>query len=226
MSEKQKATSALNSVLQTTEAALAFLADPTQSADPSIGASTLSLLHQDFISLLSLIYASTTRLALVLKPSSPSYTAALEPLKELSQRVASLPHCVRLLQTDNGKTLAAEAYTIARDVLEALGSLIQTFSHHQTGAVHDIIENARGSSGFSGNNLVAVGKVWRSNQDSLQDSLDEVRELMEKAENPEADAEDEFDDGWDELGLPSSVKPSAAELETIKKVRTNISLHY
>ncbi|KAF5357909.1 hypothetical protein D9756_001573 [Leucocoprinus leucothites] len=237
MSEKQKAIDALTLVLESSKAALAFLADPTQSADPSLDASPLSVIHKDFLSLLSLIYASTTKLSLVLKPSSPSYTAALGPLRELSERVASLPHCVRLLQTDHGKSLAAEAYTIARDVLVALQSLVQALivigSENsassgdvgeylvKTGTVHDIIEDARGSSGFSGNNLVAVRKIWKHNQDSLQDSLEEVREAMEKAEDLEGGSEgEEFDDGWGELGMPSSVKPSAAELETIKKIYT------
>lgn len=218
---------------------MAFLADPTKSTDPSLDGSNLSLLHKDFLSLLSLIYTSTTKLSLVMKPSSPSYNAALEPLKELSDRVASLPHCVRLLQADHGKTLAAEANGIAKDVLEAIKALIQTFITIdsegscsrgdagdeylvRTGAVHDVIDKARGQNGFSGNNLVAVRKIWNRNQESLDDGVNEVRETMDNTGKVEDDAEDkdDFDDGWEELGFSSNVKPSPVELERIKKVKS------
>jgi len=80
----------------------------------------------NFLTLLNLIYVPTTRLSLVLKPSSPSYTASFEPLKELSECIASLPHYVQLIQADHGKTLATETYAIARDLTEALQH-IQTF---------------------------------------------------------------------------------------------------
>jgi len=171
----------------------------------------------------------------VLEPSSPSYTASLEPLKELSECIASLPHYVQLIQADHGKTLATETYAIARDVTEALQHIIQTFiSIHsenssqskeavaeyltKTGTLHDLIENARKMSGFSGNNLIAVRKVWKRNQETLDDSLEEICDAWEKAKNPEGSTEDgtKFDDGWEELGI-SSVKPSATELEIIKK---------
>jgi len=177
----------------------------------------------------------------VLKPSSPSYTASLEPLKQLSERIASLPHYVQLIQADYGKTLAAEAYAIARDVTEALQRLIQTFvSIHsenpsqskeateyltRTGALHDVIENARKMSGFSENNLIAVRKVWKRNQETLDDSLEEIRDALEKAEKSEGSTEDgiKFDDGWEELGIPF-VKPSATELETMKKVGLTVQV--
>jgi hypothetical protein len=197
-----------------------------------------SLLHKDFLSLLSLIYASTTKLSFALKPSSPSHKAALEPLKDLSDSVASLPHCVCLIKTHNGKTLAAEANTIAKDVLEALNSLVQTFivinssssgeagSEYliRTGAVHEIIDKARSPDGLSGSNLAAVTKILKRNQESLDDGLAEVRETMENAESSEdgtgeGQSEDEdFDDGWAELGISSKTMPSATELERIKKV--------
>jgi len=81
----------------------------------------------NFLTLLNLIYIPTTRLSLVLKPSSPSYTTSFEPLKELSECIASLPHYVQLIQADHGKTLATETYAIARDLTEALQHIIQTF---------------------------------------------------------------------------------------------------
>lgn len=227
---------ALTVVLETSKAALAFLADPTQSPDPSLNSSDLSLLHNDFLSLLSLIYLSTTKLSLVLKPSSPSYTAALEPLKELSDRAAALPHCVRLLETDHGKTLAAEANGVAKDVLDVVKSLVQTFITIdaegssrgksgdeylvRTGAVHNAIDAARGQNGFSANNLVAVTKVLKRNQESLDDGMNEVQEMIDSAKNSGEGAEDdeEFDDGWAEFNISSNVKPSLTELERINKV--------
>ncbi|KXN89261.1 hypothetical protein AN958_06015 [Leucoagaricus sp. SymC.cos] len=97
----------------------------------------------------------------------------------------------------------------------------------RTGAVHDIIEKARGRDGFPGNNLVAVRKVWKRNQESLNDGLDEVRETMENAEKPEdgvGKEEEEFDDGWTELGISSNVKPSVTEVGRIKKMYTIVRL--
>lgn len=159
-------------------------------------------------------------------------------MKELSDRVAALPHCVRLLQTDHGRTLAAEANAIARDVLEAIKSLAQTFITIdaegsssrgeagdeyliRTGTVHDIIDKARGQNGFSRDNVASVKKIWKRNQESLDDGVNEVRETLENAENGQepTEEEDDFDDGWAELGISSNVKPSAIELERIKKVR-------
>lgn len=223
-------------MLDISKATFTILSDPTQNTSSSLDAFDFSSLHTDFLSLLSLIYVSTTRLSLVLKPSSPSYTASLEPLKELSERIASLPHCVRFIQADHGKTLAAEAYAIARDVTEALRCLIQTFIHSEnqssskskdaateyltkTGALHDVIENAHAPSGFSENNFIAVRKVWKRNQDTLDDSLVEICEALENAEKPEGSMEDGiiFNDGWEEFGIPF-VKPSASEFETMKKV--------
>ncbi|KAL9715123.1 hypothetical protein Ac2012v2_001782 [Leucoagaricus gongylophorus] len=238
MLERQKALLALGRVLDISKATFTILSDPTENTSSSLDAFDLSSLYRDFLSLLSLIYVSTTRLSLVLKPSSPSYTASLEPLKELSERIASLPHCVRFIQADHGKTLAAEAYAIARDVTEALRCLIQTFIHSEnqnsskskdaateyltkTGALHDVIENAHGPSGFSENNFIAVRKVWKRNQDTLDDSLVEICEALENAEKPEGSMEDGiiFDDGWEEFGIPF-VKPSASEFETMKKIYT------
>ncbi|KAF9451025.1 hypothetical protein P691DRAFT_773412 [Macrolepiota fuliginosa MF-IS2] len=245
MSEKQKTLVALGLVFETSKAAIAFLAHPTESLDPSLDGSNLPLLHKDFLSLLSLLYASTTKLSLVLKPSSPSYTAALEPLKELSDRVAALPHCVQLLQTNHGKTLAAEANAITKDVLEAIKSLVQTFITinaggsassgaagdeylMRTGTVHDVIDGARGQDGFSGNNLVAIKKVWKRNQESLDDGIREVHEIMEDAEKTGDElaegVEDDFDDGWAELGISPNAKPSATELERIKKIYAIVRL--
>lgn len=224
---------ALRRVLDTSKATFTFLSDTTSNVGSSLD---LSSLHRDFLTSLYLIYVSTTRLSLVLKPSSPSYTASLEPLKELSERIASLPYYVQRIQAHHGKTLAAEAYALARDVTEALRYLIQTFiSIHfenppqskkaageylsRTGALHSLIEDARKVSGFSENNFIAVRKVWKRNQETLDDSLEEIRDALENTEKPEGSTEDgiKFDDGWEELCIPS-VKPSAAELETMKKV--------
>lgn len=126
-----------------------------------------------------------------------------------------------------------EATVIAKDVLAAARALFQTFltvnsnksaSHHgargddyliRTGALHDIIDKARSKGGFSTDNLAAVIKLWKRNQESLEDGRNEVQETMDSTGN---DAEDAFDDGWDELGFSSSLKPSATEMERIKKV--------
>ncbi|EKM82684.1 hypothetical protein AGABI1DRAFT_125144 [Agaricus bisporus var. burnettii JB137-S8] len=226
--QKQQALVSLGLVLDTTEASLASLVNPAEN--PTQLSLDLSLLHKDFISILSFIYTSTTKLSLVLKSSSPSYKAALEPLKELSDRIASLPHCLRLIQTDHGKTLAAEATAIAKDVLQSARALFQILitihspqsaSHHNagddyliiTGAVHEIVEKARSKDGFSKDNLAAVIKVWKCNQESLDDGKNEVQETLDSTED-----QDDFDNGWDELGFTPGLKPSATEMERIKKI--------
>lgn len=60
--------------------------------------------------------------------------------------------------------------------------------------------------------------MWKRNQESLDDGKNEVQETLDSTED---DAQDDFDNGWDELGFTPGLKPSATEMERIKKVLIN-----
>ncbi|KAF7976299.1 hypothetical protein HWV62_5814 [Athelia sp. TMB] len=183
--------------------------------------------------------------ALTLKPSGPSYPAALVPLKDLTTNTAALSHCARLFDGDaHGCTLSKEVITTVRDVIEAVRALIQTFlalqSHAGTGTgqageeymvrtagVHDLIDKAKGPNGLSKDNMGAVRKVWTQDRGSLEDGFREVGEMIEEAEEEggdEAEDDDEDDGGWGELGLGHSVKMTGDELERTKRVHSLLRL--
>lgn len=85
-----------------------------------------SVLHKDFQSLLTLIYTSTTKMGLVLRPSAPSPSAALAPIADLTKSVASLTTCATLFDM-HGITLASDARLLAQETCEAVRSLVGSF---------------------------------------------------------------------------------------------------
>lgn len=189
--------------------------------------------------MLSFLHGSVTKLALALKPSSPTYGASLAPLKELSENVASLTFCARLFHPEtHGRNLVQEVKSIVTDVILAIGSLVQTFlnieatgSHVSTGqagdeymvrtaTVHDVIDKARNpQNGLSKDNLEAVRKRWMQDRDSLADGLREVDEMVEDESSQIDEGVEDDEDGWDELGIGSSSRMDKNELERTKKVR-------
>jgi hypothetical protein len=216
----------------------------SSSRPPSV---ELPVLRKDLLSLLSLLHASTTKLSLALKPSSPSYTASLAPLKDISDHVSVLSHCINLFDpTTHGATIIREAVFLIKDVIEAIRALLQTFLNIEangtdvstgqagdeymvrTGAVHDLIDKARVSNGLSKDNFVAARKKWTQDQCSLEDGLREVGEMVEDAESSDRDDEEEFgdDDGWGEMGLGPGKKMDKDELERTKKVHLSMSSNF
>ncbi|TFK76443.1 hypothetical protein BDN72DRAFT_831016 [Pluteus cervinus] len=188
----------------------------------------LAVVHKDFISLLSLLYAATTKLSLALKPSSPTYNASVTPLKDITAHVNALAHCTGLF---DGATLQKEVSSTATGVIESVRDLLQTFLDIdssndrenntgqagdlylvKTGAVHHQIDRARSNGGLSQSNIDAVGKILLQNQGSLDDAVAEAKELLADHENPE-----DIDDGWDELGI-TSPEFTKEELEQMRKV--------
>jgi len=217
-------------------AALTAFTEPSTS-QPSSSLPALPVLHKDLISLITLIYASTTRLAISLKPSSPTWSASLTPSKELARNVLAATTCACLYDGRmHGETLAKEIKGTVKDVVGAVRDLVQTFLAIATspdidepqneylikaGTVHDLIERARGPDGISKDNLIAVRKKWAEDKAVMDDALKEMGEMIEEAEaddGGEEEAEGESDeDGWDELGL-SSKKMDKHELKRAKAV--------
>jgi cyclin-D1-binding protein 1 len=215
---------------ETCSAALTSLASNSQSHGPD--SPPIDTLQKDLTSLLTLLHSSTTKCTLTLKPSSPTYQAALSPLKDLSSHTAALTHCAQLFSDEiHGATLTKEVASTARDVIEAIAALVHTFLALQadpgngtgkageeymvrTGGVHDLIDKAKGAKGLSKDNLGAVRKKWGLDRGMLEDAVREVGEMVE--EEKAGDEGDGGGDGWDELGIGK--KMDQKELERTKQV--------
>ena len=213
-------------------------ATSNQAINSTESTQQLSVLRKDFISLLSLLYGSVTKVSLVLKPSSPTYSASVTPLNDVSNQIAGLSHCIQLFDpTRHGASFIREIESTYRDVVSSVQSLAQIFLYFvldtsgpstssgtsgegylvTTGAIHARIEQARGPVGVSADNASAVCKIWNLNQECLEDGLRELAETIEDQGSSSTDDEDE-DDGWNELGIGSGEKMSSAEFERSKKV--------
>ncbi|KAJ7155968.1 hypothetical protein C8R43DRAFT_417146 [Mycena crocata] len=226
MSTKQQAIVSLALVLQTCNAAL-------DSTPPDAAPQEVAVLHKDLISLLSLLYSATTKLSLALKPSNPTYSAALTPLKDLADHISALFHCANLfVPATHGATLVREVESLVKDAIESIRALVQKFldieandareSSGQAGdeymvrtaTVHNVLDRARA---LSTNNLLAVRKRWSEDAASLDDGFREVADMVEEGESGEEE-DAMFDDGWDEIGIAKSPKMEAEEVERTKKV--------
>lgn len=203
---------ALAVVLAACDAALAALGQrPESSPDTDTPA-----IRADLLALLDIISHNSTKAALALKPSKPSYSASVAPLTEIAARIAAIAHCVRLFTPSHGCALLNEATSLARQVIEAVRSLAQTLLATgddylvRTAAVHDLIDKARGPEGLSADNVSAVRKLWLSDQASLVDGCEELVQMIDATPT-------ELDDGWDELGLGTE-HLSLTEIERAKKV--------
>ncbi|KAJ7097930.1 hypothetical protein B0H15DRAFT_945488 [Mycena belliarum] len=232
MSHQQKVVLSLTVLLQTCNAAHASAGIPPASAPQPLG-----VLHKDLLSLFSLLYAATTKVSLALKPSHPTYSASLSPLKDLADHISALFHCANLfVSAVHGATLVEEVLSLVKDVIESIRTLskkfleIETSDSRQssgqagdeymvrTATVHSVLDRARA---LSSNNLFAVRKRWLEDAASLKDGFREVGDMVEAAESSE-DAEDlddaMSDDGWGEIGIGPSQKMDPGELERTKKV--------
>jgi len=186
-----------------------------------------------FLSLLSLIHASSTKVALALKPSSPQYKAALTPLKDLSNNVAALVHSIHLMRRDQSATVLKEYTSLVQTVIEAVESLAQMVLDGseteeylvRTGTVHDLIDMARKPGGLSLTSRDAARKRWLQNHESIVDGAEEIQQLCKPASSEDLEDDDDFiDDGWEELGISSTIKLSSAELDRTEKVQAVIKL--
>lgn len=200
------------------------------------------MILKDLDSLLSLIYNSSTKLALALKPSSPTYSASLPVIVDLTKHTSGIAHCMHLLNPDlHGATLIKEVQHDMSAILEALRAVVQTFLNLaargpsiarsgsageeylvRTGTLHDVITQARGPNGIPKDNISAIRRRWKQDRGALEDSLREVSEMIDGAEGIESDDVDGdyVDDGWDELGLgDKGAKMDRDELARAKNVQ-------
>ncbi|KAJ3814252.1 hypothetical protein F5876DRAFT_33301 [Lentinula aff. lateritia] len=223
------AITAIELLVETCKAARDSISNHPQSTeDPP----TLPILHRDLLSLLSLVYGSVTKLSLALKPSSPTYSACLVPLQNLSNYIAAISHCVSMFDASvHGATLSKEVASVAIDVVETVQTLTTVFLEIEgssersrtgdeylvrTGAVHSIIDIARhAEDGLSENNLTAVRRLWFKDAGALEDG---VREVVEMIEDVQSGITTEYEDGWDELGLEPSQPLTEQELKVAQKV--------
>ncbi|EIW60102.1 uncharacterized protein TRAVEDRAFT_57469 [Trametes versicolor FP-101664 SS1] len=180
------------------------------------------VLQKDYQSLLTLVYTSTTKLTLVLRPSAPSYTAAIAPISDLGTSITSLATCATLYDL-HGTTLSSYARQATRDICATVSSLADTFIENggeeylvRTGTVHDLVEKARRE--IPADNLAAVKGRWTADRGMLEDSLEEINSMLEGGDEDDMDTGG-FDDEWDELGFGSSKKMSEIELERTRKVQ-------
>ena len=210
---------ALTLVVENCKAAIHNIDDAAQDSYPDF-----LTLRKDFLSLLSLIYSSSTKVALALKPSSPQYKAALTPLKELSNNVTALTHSIRLMRRDQSTTVLKEYTSLVQNVIRAVESLAQIFLDStttateeylvRTGTIHDLIDMARKPGGLSVTNRDAVRKRWLQNHESIVDGAEEIQQVCSPRDT---EGDDFIDDGWEELGI-NSTKLSPPELDRTEKV--------
>jgi cyclin-D1-binding protein 1 len=202
-------------------------ASPTpQTAPPA-----LDVLQKDYQSLLTLVYTTTTKASLVLRPSEPAYKASLSQLQDLAKYVSSITTCATLYDA-HGATLAKAARQHTADLLEHVQALAQTLKQQddptskeyliRTGAVHNAIEQIRRE--LPTNNHAAVQRRLLADRDMLADCLEEVQDMMkdsgdEEGEEDEADDFDDFDEEeLGELGFGKSKPMSTIECHRAKAV--------
>ncbi|KAK0228536.1 hypothetical protein IW262DRAFT_1455773 [Armillaria fumosa] len=237
MKDQQRAISFVKRALGTCDAALDVPSQSSQLED--VPPPELAVIRQDFLSLLLLIYGSTTKLSLAMKPKAPTHSAALSPLKDISDHISALAHCTNMLLPEiHGATIVQEFNNICIDVIKSVKSLLTIFDASEmralesgdeylvkTGEIHYLIDNARSSSedGLSVDNLSAVRKKWLQDREPLDDGLKELNDMIEYDGE---DAEEDKDDDWDELGLGSVMRADEKELERIKQVTLSIIVLY
>ena len=203
----------------------------------------LSTLRTDFLSLLSLIYSNTTKLSIALNPSTPAYSAALRPLKDLIAHSSTLVSNASLfLPSVHGRTLTAEAHSLAKSVLTALEDLacahlslltrVPTATSKteeylsKTAIVHELITQAK-SQGLSKSNLVAVRKRWLEHSETVSDAEAILEVEAFPPDDGDDDKDNEFGDGWDDPELDVGSDPgeqSPEQKQLAKNVRAPHSL--
>ncbi|KAK7693718.1 hypothetical protein QCA50_003290 [Cerrena zonata] len=245
MSDIQKVLVVLSLLSETCSANLIPLQQTPSRPSSSANAPShaLPVLRKDFLSLLTLVYNLSTKIALTLRPSEPAYTASLTPIQELTKHISSLTTCATLFD-EHGVTLAKEVRQSAQDVCEAAKALSQTFITitknsgessssssggngedylMRTGAIHEVVEKIKRE--LSEDNVAAVRKRYAMDVGLLEDTVKEVAEMIEDSEGSEDDEDDEgfededFDDELGELGLGSTKRLSTAEVERVKKIQ-------
>ncbi|KAG8217514.1 hypothetical protein J3R82DRAFT_5662 [Butyriboletus roseoflavus] len=193
-----------------------------------------------------LVYNTSTKLSLALKPPAPSYSASIPLLHDLAQHTPALARSTRLLHDNlHGAVLVKDVTNRVKDIIDAIRALIQTFLNNaargprlagtgasgeeylvRTAALHDLITNARGISGIPKDNRAAVCLSWKSDRESLEDNLQEIARMINQAESndPLDDSANDSDDGWDEFGLAHATRMDKHELARAKNIHQILRL--
>lgn len=218
---------------ETCSASITPLGSPPSVSDSPSNA--INVLRNDFLSLLTLIYTSSTKISLTLRPSEPAYSASKSPIQDITTHVSSLTTCATLFDP-HGKVLAEAVRRSATEVCQSVLAFAQGFlsitneadssSSSQskedylvrTGTVHECIEKIRKS--LPESNAGAVKNLWLQDRAMLDDSFAEVNTMIEEGgdgyESDEGFGDD--DDLLDELGLGTTKSLSSIEIERVKKV--------
>jgi hypothetical protein len=183
---------------------------------PDIHDIPLPTLRSDFLSILSIVYSNTTKLSITINPSTPTYSAAIRPLKDLIAHASTLASNASLfLPSVHGRTLNAEVHSAAKGVLTGLENLarahlsliarVPTKGDATSGTeeyfsknavVYELIARAKAADpqGLSRSNLVDVRKCRLEHSETVSDA-----ESMLKVEVFASDDDDnkdtELDDG-------------------------------
>lgn len=234
---------------QTCTAAINALRNPETTVQlDSDSTASLETKLRDFQSLLSLLYQNTTKLAIALKPSNPTYLAAITPGKDLGFHIDALTSCICSIdRNEHGHVLIRELRKLSEDVVTALNAVLAVYLNpnnlHQprdqqtevredgknepylvkTAIVHEAIDFARTA---PRSNHEAIKKCWESVLGGVDDCLKEVQEMVEDEERGEESDEDsdyqiEDSDGWEELGVSDARKESVkATTEEIIRMKS------
>ncbi|TCD60542.1 Pre-mRNA-splicing factor slt11 [Steccherinum ochraceum] len=223
---------------ETCLASAAYLSTAPSSSDITSSAPIypLQILQKDFLSLLTLVYTTSTKVSLTLcAGKQPAYTAALPVIQEFVTHVQSLTTNATLFD-EHGLTLAQDVRRFAGEVCEVVHNFAATLSSPsvlegekkeekeylmKTGAVHETVERVRKE--LPEDNLGAVRKRWSVDKGMLQDTLEDVDGMIEDADGGDEDEDegfgsDEDEDGLEELGFTSK-KLSKEEVERVKKIQ-------
>ncbi|KJA27217.1 hypothetical protein HYPSUDRAFT_63480 [Hypholoma sublateritium FD-334 SS-4] len=238
MSDSQLAELAITLLIESCNAASTGLSEDGEDIK-GCPTSDFITLRTDFLSLLSIIYAATTKVALSLKPSASHPKASLVPLKDLTNNVAAIVHSIRLMRVKEGSTLTQEYEKVARGVINAVRSLGITLTSSpetstgsteeylvRTGEIHELIDSAKKTNGLSLNNREAVCRIFAQDHESMKDAAEELQGICKPVDenSSDDDEEDDFDDGWAELGISSNPKLSPYELSVAEKVQSLVKL--
>ena len=177
---------------------------------------------KDYTSLLSLVYQDVTKLAIALKPSTPTYQAALSPAKDLAGHLDALGSCACSIdRREYGGTVTQEVRWTAEDVLRAVEALLSVYMndmHYEqgaseaenskgtpylvrTGVVHEAIDRARG---IPHSNREAVRRRWDGIVGGMEDCQHEIQEILDEEDVKEGGKDEDTtdlsdDDGWNDL---------------------------
>ncbi|KAN0137256.1 hypothetical protein V8E53_004966 [Lactarius tabidus] len=159
------------------------MSDAHLNAHAHINTAPDTTLRTDFLSILSIIYSNTTKLSIALNPSTPTYSAAIRSLKDLTAHASTL--------TSNAYLFLPSVHSVAQSVLTGLENLARAHLSliarvptkgdatsgteeyiSKTAVVHELVAQAKAADtqGLSRSNLVAVRKRWLEHSEAVSDA--------------------------------------------------------